>query len=91
MSSPGRVTTIISTKGQIILPKAIRHQRQWDAGTRLVVEDTGDGVLLTRAPLFPETRSGEVFAMLVHKGEPKSVEEMESSILAEAKRRHAGD
>jgi len=91
MSSPERVTTIISTKGQVILPKAIRQQRQWDAGTRLVVEDTEDGVLLRRAPLFPETQSGEVFAILAPKGEPKSLEDMDSGILAEAKRRHAGD
>ena len=59
MSSSERATTIISTKGQVILPKAIRQQRQWDVGTRLGVEDTKDGVLLRRAPVFPETRSGD--------------------------------
>jgi len=41
-----RVTTIVSTKGQVILPKAIRDQRHWGAGTRLIVEETADGVLL---------------------------------------------
>ena len=40
------LTTTISTKGQLILPKAIRDRLQWDAGTRLAVEHTADGVLL---------------------------------------------
>ncbi len=39
-------TTTLSTKGQVILPKAIRDQLQGDAGTRLTVEHTAKGVLL---------------------------------------------
>jgi len=80
-------TTTVSTKGQVILPKAIRDQRHWDAGTRLIVEDTEAGVLLTRAPLFPKTDPDEVFGMLSYNGPPRSLEEMEQSILEEAKRR----
>ena len=44
MATARTLTTIVSTKGQIILPKAIRLRRRWEAGTRLVVEDTHDGV-----------------------------------------------
>jgi AbrB family looped-hinge helix DNA binding protein len=91
MSAPERLTTTVSTKGQVILPKAIRQSRQWDAGTRLLVEETEDGVLLKRAPAFAETRSANVFGMLACAGAPQSLEEMEAGILAEAKRRHAGD
>lgn len=91
MASPEKLTTIVSTKGQVILPKAIRQRRHWEAGTRLLVEDTVDGVLLRRAPHFQRTQSGEVFASLVHKGAPKTLEEMEAGILAEARRRHARD
>jgi AbrB family looped-hinge helix DNA binding protein len=91
MPSPERVTTIISTKGQVILPKAIRQQWRWGAGTRLMVENTEEGVLLRPASLFPETRSDEVFAILAYRGKPKSLEDMEAGILAEAKRHHARD
>ena len=91
MSAPERLTTTVSTKGQVILPKVIREGRRWDAGTRLLVEETEDGVLLRQAPHFPETRSTDVFGMLAYAGAPKSLEEMEAGILAEAKRRHAGD
>jgi AbrB family looped-hinge helix DNA binding protein len=91
MSDQDRLTTTVSTKGQVILPKAIRQQRHWDAGTRLVVENTPEGVLLKAAPLFPETRPESVFGSLPYKGKPKTLEEMDASIAAEAKRRHARD
>lgn len=87
MPARAKSTTTVSTKGQVILPKAIRDQRHWDAGTRLIVEDTEAGVLLTRAPLFPKTDPDEVFGMLSYNGPPRSLEEMEQSILEEAKRR----
>lgn len=90
MPAAEHTTTVVSTKGQVILPKAIRQQRHWTAGTRLVVENTAEGVLLRPAPMFPETRPDEVFAVLAYKGEARSLEEMEAGILAEA-RRHAGD
>lgn len=90
MSAPERLTTTVSTKGQVILPKAIRQARRWEAGTRLTVENTPEGVLLKPEPVFAETRLEEVFGCLAYQGTPKTLEEMEAGILAEAKRRHAG-
>jgi len=83
-------TTVVSTKGQVILPKALRERRAWGAGTRLVVEETAEGVLLRRAPAFAAPRADMIFGMLRYQGERKSVEEMDAAVLAEA-RQHAGD
>ncbi len=84
------LTTTISTKGQVILPKAIRDQLRWDAGTRLAVEHTAEGVLLKPlATAFASTRPEDVFGCLPTKGGPKSIEDMEAGIATEAKRRHA--
>ena len=82
-----RQTTIISTKGQVILPKAIRELRHWPAGTRLTVESTSDGVLLRPAASFPPTSIEEVFGSLAYAGKAKSIEEMDAAVAAEAKRR----
>jgi AbrB family looped-hinge helix DNA binding protein len=85
------LTVTLSTKGQLILPKSIRQQRRWDAGTRLIVEDTPEGVLLRQAPIFEPANPDEVFGSLKISGPPKTLEEMDAGILAEARRRHARD
>jgi AbrB family looped-hinge helix DNA binding protein len=79
--------TTVSTKGQVILPKAIRDRRRWDAGTRLVVEDTAEGVLLKPAPLFEPAEIEAIFASLPFAGKAKSLAEMDAAIAAEARRR----
>ncbi len=91
MTSTPKLTVRLSTKGQVILPKSIRQRRHWDAGTRLVVEDTAEGVLLRSATTFKPTRSDEVFGSLKFSGRAKTIEEMDAGVLAEAKRRHARD
>lgn len=80
--------TKVSTKGQVILPKPIRERRHWSPGTELIVEETAEGVLLKSATLVPRTEPDKVFGMLAFQGRPKTVEEMNAGILAEAKRRH---
>lgn len=81
------LTTTVSTKGQVILPKTIRELRHWNAGTKLVVENREDGVLLKTVPLFGATTIDEVFASLPYSGKAKTVEEMDAAVAAEAKRR----
>lgn len=82
-----RLTTVISTKGQVILPKAIRDLLHWPAGTRLVVESTSEGVLLKPVPIFPSSCIDQVFGSLEYKGTALSVEDMEAAVANEARRR----
>jgi AbrB family looped-hinge helix DNA binding protein len=89
MTTAEKTITTVSTKGQVILPKAIRRRRHWEPGTKLTVEETPDGVLLKAVPIFPPTRPEDVFGSLKYDGPPKTLEEMDAGIVAEAKRRHA--
>lgn len=61
------------------------------AGTRLVVENSPEGVLLKAVPHFSETRPEQVFGCLSYEGEAKSIAEMEAGVMEEAQRRHACD
>lgn len=79
--------TTISTRGQIVLPKAVRDIRQWPAGTRLVVEDTPEGVLLRPAAEFPKTDLDQVSGSLRYSGKPLSIEDMDAAVAREARRR----
>ena len=90
MRAPDRLTTTVSTKGQVILPKAIRDARHWPPGTRLTVEETADGVLLRPTPAFHPTRVADIFGSMRHHGPALSVEEMDAAIAREAEQR-AGD
>ena len=45
------VTTRLSNKGQIVIPKRVRSAHGWEPGLEFVVEDTGDGIKLK--PLTP--------------------------------------
>ena len=82
-------TTTVSTKGQVILPKAVRLALGWDAGTRLVVESADGRIVLKPLASFSRTRPDDVYGLLRHQGTPKSLAEMDAGILDEAKRSHA--
>ena len=83
-------TTTLSTRGRVTLPKPIRDALGWDAGARLVVERTSEGVLLKPVPSFPQIDPEEVFGCLRFDGAPKSLAEMEAGVMTEAGRRHPG-
>lgn len=76
------VETTLSTKGQVVLPKAVRDRLGWRPGTKVVVEATEDGVTLRRAPPFRPTTIDEVFGSLskYYDGPPVSVEDMDRGI-----------
>lgn len=86
-----RSTTTVSTKGQVILPSALRARRAWRPGTRLIVEETTDGVLLRAAPAFDPRAVDDVFGCLHGDGTALSIEEMDAAIAEEATRRHGRD
>ena len=87
---PDTPTTVISTKGQVILPIAIRNGRHWTAGTKLTVEETPEGVLLKAVPTFAPSTVKSVFGSMYHEGMPLTLDEMNQAIDKEAKRRARG-
>lgn len=82
------LTSRLSSKGQIVLPKEIRTARSWGPGTEFLVEETPEGVLLRPARLFPKTTLEAVVGSLRYKGKPKTLAQMDAAISREVKRRH---
>ena len=80
--------TIISTKGQIVIPSEIRQRLGWDPGTVITVEDLEDGVVLRRARQFPHTTIDDLLGCVPYDGPARSLEEMEQAI-AKGAREHA--
>ncbi len=89
MAPAAKSSTVLSTKGQVILPKAVREQLNWKPGTRLTIEQTADGVVLRSKPLFPATTDDQVFGCLKYDGPAKTLEEMDAGVDAAIQERHA--
>ena len=84
--------TLLSSKGQVIIPKALRDAHDWQVGTRLEVIHTFDGVLLKPVVAHQSTALPEGLAAirsrLAYKGPAVSLEDMNAAVLQEAKNRH---
>jgi AbrB family looped-hinge helix DNA binding protein len=81
-------TTRLSTKGQIILPKAIRVSRAWRPGTEFTVEQTAEGILLRPVARFRSTSLDEVVGCLRSKRKAVTPAQMDSAVTREVARRH---
>jgi AbrB family looped-hinge helix DNA binding protein len=75
----------LSSKGQLVIPKAIRAAHHWEVGQKLELIDTGDGILLRPAKTFPRTSFEAVAGILKYTGKPKTLEDMEAAIKKGAK------
>lgn len=84
-------TTLLSSKGQIIIPKALRDARHWRAGTRLQVRETSEGLLLTPIASVEKVALAEGLAAIrkhiAYKGAAVSIDDMHAAILREAARK----
>lgn len=81
-------TTILSSKGQVIIPKTLRVARRWGPGTQLEVHDTPDGVLLR--PARPQQKVAlpvglaSIRRRVAYGGPVLSLEEMDAEVLRQA-------
>lgn len=76
----------LSSKGQLVLPKAIRNRHHWQAGTRLLVIDRGDEVILKSAEPFAATNFESYNDPSVYSGPPLTLADMDRAVAAEAGR-----
>ena len=83
-----RPQTVLSSKGQVVLPSATRHAMGWAPGERLTVEQQGDTVILRRASPFKPTRPEDVFGSARYDGPPVSMEDMNKAIDAMVQEGH---
>ncbi len=86
-------TTLLSSKGQIIIPKALREARHWSPGMRLEVLETTEGLLLKpvdrprKTPLH--TGLTAIRQRVGYRGPVVTLAEMDSAVLGEAARKNS--
>ena len=70
----------LSTKGQLIIPKEIRHRYGWSAGAELMLEDHGDHLVIRLAGEVPKTNLTDVVGCTGYRGPRLSIEDMDAGI-----------
>lgn len=70
------ITIKLSSKGQIVIPKEIRDELHWQAGTQLSLVTSVSGVSLRAMPAKTGRNLGDLIGMLKHDGAPISIEEL---------------
>jgi AbrB family looped-hinge helix DNA binding protein len=78
----------ISSKGQLVLPKAVRDEFGLVAGSEVDIESRGNGIVLTPLPrkVRKKYTLDEVAGFLKYDGPPVTLEEMEHALEEEARR-----
>lgn len=61
-------TVKLSSKGQIVIPKAMRDDMHLPPGTEFVISVTGAGISLVPKTLFPKATGREVRGILAKQG-----------------------
>lgn len=61
-------TVKLSSKGQIVIPKAMRDELHLPPGTEFVISVTGAGISLVPKTLFPKATAKEVRGVLAKQG-----------------------
>ncbi len=82
-------TTTLSSKGQVIIPKAVREAKGWHAGDEFVVEVLDGGVLLRPSRRVLEVRPTtieEVLGCAGYRGPRMSLRDMEEGVRRGARR-----
>lgn len=78
-------TTTLSSKGQLVLPKALRVAHRLKPGTAFTIQEREDGFLLK-----PRVRTGKTWKSLIviipSKGLRLSIREMDEAVAAEARK-----
>jgi AbrB family looped-hinge helix DNA binding protein len=74
------VTIKLSSKGQVVIPKEIRDELHWEAGTQLSLVATGGGVSLRAMPTKTGRSLGDLIGLLKHEGDPIPIDALCRSV-----------
>ena len=69
-------TTTLSSKGQVVIPKEVRDELHWDAGTQIALVSSASGVTLKAVPKKTGRKFADLIGLLKHEGAPLSIEEL---------------
>ena len=73
-------TTTMSSKGQLVIPKSVRSDYEWDAGMEFQIERIDGAIVIRPKNPFPKTTLEEVAGCLNYDGPVITLEDMEEAL-----------
>jgi len=67
-------TITLSSKGQVVIPKEIRDELHWDAGTQIALVSSASGVTLKAVPKKTGRKLADLIGIFKQEGPPLSIE-----------------
>ncbi len=80
-------TTRLSSKGQMVIPKALRDALHWTTGLEVRVTHTGDGLLIRPQSAFAATELVQVSGLLKDRVAPRTDSEIAAALRQDLRRR----
>lgn len=80
MSAVKPETVRLSSKGQLVIPRAIREQLHWEPGMELTVVPAGRGIMIQPKPRKGKHRLEDLIGFLNYEGPPISDEALFASV-----------
>ena len=81
--------TTLSSKGQIVIPRQIRQNHGWQPGISFAITEKDNTLILQPISIKTTTKLDDVIGCAGYQGKKKSLAQMDSGILEEAKRQAA--
>ena len=69
-------TITLSSKGQVVIPKEIRDELNWAAGTQISLISNASGVTLKAVPKKTGRKLAELIGVFKRQGPPLSIDEL---------------
>ena len=79
------VTTKLSKKGQVVIPKKVRSSYGWEPGVEFAIEETEDGIKFKPIKPFKESNIKDILGCLNYRGPRKTFKDMEAAIAKGAR------
>jgi AbrB family looped-hinge helix DNA binding protein len=79
-------TTLLSSKGQVVIPKELRDRLGWAAGTSLDVEEGAGGLVLRPSRRPARLALADLVGCTGYQGPARSLEDMAAGIAEGARR-----
>jgi AbrB family looped-hinge helix DNA binding protein len=76
-------TTILSSRGQVVIPKGLREARHWPPGTSFYIEEVAQGILLKPMRTFAAAQLSEVMGSAGYSGPALTQQAIDAALQAD--------